>query len=747
MKLTINYRVDLEKAAEPAHLDVQARFSSASALYRAGQSHRARTVCEEILRLQPRHVDSNNLLGVIAADEADLTRALELFDRAIAANSANADAFRNKASALRLLKHRDAALANYDRAIAIKDDFAEAYANRGSLLQELKRWDAALESYERAIAVKPDFAEVYFERGNVLQELGRWEAALASFSQGIVLRPHVAEAYASRGNVLTALRRWDAALRDYDRAVALKPALAEAHYDRGLLFKQQKLWSSSLASLDRAIAIKADLAEAYFARGDVRAAMKGFDAALCDHRRALEIKPDLAFAMGQYIHTRMHICDWEHMDVEVAEMTARLERGEAASSPLAVLGLSGSASLHRRTAEIWVREKCPPNSALPAIPKRKRHERIRVGYFSADFRSHPVSHLTAEIYELHDRSRFEIVAFAYGPESQDEMRQRLKRSFDRFIDVNEKSALEAAELARSMEIDIAVDLGGFTRDSRTEIFALRTAPLQISYIGYLGTLAAPYIDYLVADGAIVPPQLRGFYSEKLIYLPSYQANDSARRIADKAFGRQELGLPATGFVFCCFNASYKITPETFSCWMRLLGRVPGSVMFLLGGDPVTERNLRREAVQRGIEADRLVFGGPLAVPEYLARYRAADLFLDTLPYNAGTTASDALWAGLPVLTCAGEAFASRVAASVVHAAGLPELVTSSQADYEALAVELATVPKRLAEIKQRLIKNRLTTLLFDSRLFTSRLETAYSGIYDRYLADLPPADLHVVEPL
>lgn len=743
MKLTFTYRLDLDKAAEPAPVDVPAKFAKACALVREGQLDRAQAICEEIRRLQPRYVDPINVLGVIAAMQSNPARAHELFDQAIAIDPNNADAFRNRASALRFMNRWDAALADYDRAIAIKSDFAEAYVNRGSLLQELKRWDAALDSYDGAIRIKPDLADAHFERGNVLRELRRWESALASFSRVIALNPDLAEAYASRGNVLSVLKQWEAALTDYDRAVTLKPALAEAHYDRGRLFQELKVWDAALASLDRAIALNADFAKAYSCRGDVHASMKRLDAALADYDRALKIKPDLAFALGQHCHTRMLLCDWEGVDAEIAELTARIERGEAASAPFPVLAWSSSASLQYRAAEIWVRENYPPNSALPAIPRRGRHDRIRVGYFSADFRNHPVSYLTAELYELHDRSRFEIIAFAYGPDSQDEMRNRLKRGFDRFIDVNEKSSLEVAQLARSMEVDIAVHLGGFTRDSRTAIFALRAAPLQISYIGYLGTMAAPYIDYLIADGTIVPPEHRMHYSERLIYLPSYQANDSKRRIADKSFTREELGLPATGFIFCSFNASYKITPETFSCWMRLLGRVRGSALLLLGGDPIVEGNLRHEARRRGIDAGRLVFGDMLAVPEYLARYRAADLFLDTLPYNAGTTASDALWAGLPVVTCTGEAFVSRVAASLLHAVGLPELVTSSQAEYETLAFELATDPPRLAEIRQCLAKNRLTTSLFDTGLFARHLESAYSGIYDRYLADLPPADLHV----
>ena len=321
------------------------------------------------------------------------------------------------------------------------------------------------------------------------------------------------------------------------------------------------------------------------------------------------------------------------------------------------------------------------------------------------------------------------------------MRERLEAAFERFIDVRQGTDRDIALLARSMELDIAVDLGGFTKDCRPKIFALRAAPLQVSYIGFLGTMGASYIDYLIADGVTVPPESRAHYAEQILYIPSYQVNDSKRSSADKSFTRAELGLPPTGFVFCCFNANYKISPATFAGWMRILRRVPGSVLFLLAANETAENNLRKEARQQGVEPGRLVFGVRTAFPEYLARYRTADLFLDTLPYNAGATAGDALWTGLPVLTCAGESFAGRIGASLLTALEMPELITAGQEQYEQLAVELATDPERLAEIRQRLAQKRLTAPLFDTRLFVRHLEAAYSKIYERYRAGLAPADM------
>jgi len=350
--------------------------------------------------------------------------------------------------------------------------------------------------------------------------------------------------------------------------------------------------------------------------------------------------------------------------------------------------------------------------------------------------------LTAELFELHDRSRFEITGFAFGPEANDPVRARVATAFDRFIDVRDHSDIEVASLARNIGIDIAVDLGGFTVHSRTKIFALRAAPIQLSYLGYLGTMGAPYMDYLVADSIIIPADRRQDYSEKIIYLPSYQSNDSQRISSERKFTRDELGLPPVGFVYCCFNANYKFTPSTFRSWMRILSRVDGSCLFLYADNPVAQRNLLMQAQRCDIDPRRIVFGERMPVGDYLARLRSMDLFLDTLPYNAGATASDALWAGLPVLSCVGEGFAGRMAASLLHAIKLPELITASPAEYEDLAVRLAENPAKLAVIRQKLMNNRSSALLFDTPLFTKNLESAYTRIYDRWRTNLPPEHVY-----
>lgn len=413
------------------------------------------------------------------------------------------------------------------------------------------------------------------------------------------------------------------------------------------------------------------------------------------------------------------------------------------ATPFSFLALSSSLLLQRKAAEIWIKANYPEDKELGIIPKRTRKEKIRLGYFSMDFRNHPVSLLAAGLFEAHNRDKFEVFAFSYGPNIRDEMRTRLEGAFDKFIDVRDKSSKEIAHLARLMEIDIAIDLAGLTGEARTDIFALRAAPLQVNYLGYAGTMAARYIDYLIADKQVIPEKNKAQYAEKIVYLPSFQANDRKRTISDRVFTRDELGLPQAGFVYCCLVNSYKIAPDTFDGWMRIMKRVEGSVLFLRADSQLLETNLRAEAACRGVDASRLVFGKGLPTPEYLARYRCVDLFLDTFPFNAGTTASDALWVGLPVVTCVGEAFASRMAASLLNAVNLPELITASQGEYEALAVELATNPERINAIRQKLERNRMTTPLFDTELFARHIEKAYAKMMDCYHTNLLPDHIDV----
>lgn len=690
----------------------EAYYNRAVALLKLGRLGEALESCERALKIKPDVAETHSYRGVVLQELGRFHEALDCYERALKINPQIAETYSNRGVVLQALRRFDEALDSHERALEIRPDYAEAHYNRGNALTELERFGEALDSYQRALAIKPDYAEAHNNRGNALKELRRFDEALGSYERALDIKPDYATAYFNLGNALAALKRFDQTLDNYERALQFNPRYADAYVNRGNTLTEQQRLGEALAS----------------------------------YGCALEIRPDFEWLFGTWLHTKMLLCDWSDLDKHMHHLVAGLEAGRKITPPFPVLTSIDSLSLQHRAARIWAEDRYPVRNALPPIVKRGRREKICLGYFSADFHNHATAHLMADLFERHDRTRFELVAFSFGPDVRDEMRDRLSAAFDRFVDVSVKSDQEVAELSRELAIDVAVDLKGFTRDERHGIFSHRAAPIQVNYLGYPGTLAAGCIDYIIADPMLIPADSRQHYAEKVVYLPgSYQVNDRRRRIADRQFSRAELGLPPAGFVFCCFNRNYKITPDTFGSWARILERIEGSVLWLLEDHPVAARNLRSEAQSRGMNGERLIFAPRMPPPEHLARHRAADLFIDTLPCNAHTTASDALWAGLPVLTCQGESFPARVAASLLSAVGLPELITATQEQYEALAIALATDPSRLAELRDRLSRNRLTAPLFDTALFTRHIEDAYTQMYERYLRDLSPAEIYVAQ--
>lgn len=596
------------------------------------------------------------------------------------------------------------------KAIALVPDVAIAHNNMGNVLQDQRRLDQALVSYNKAIALNPGFAEAHNNRGDLLQVLGRLEAALVSYEKAILLDPNNAVAHYNRGNAFKMMGRYDEALKSYDAALVISPDYADVLHNRGHVFAEQKKYAKAIQSYDL----------------------------------ALKIQPDIPYLAGTRLNLKMHMCDWRNFDQELAQLLERVKLNKKVSAPFPFLALSDDAALQRQVAQITVSDKYSRKVSTSTIRQHRRHDKIRLGYFSADLFSHPVSHLIAGLFESHDQTRFETHAFSLGPDTKDSMRQRLEQAFNHFHDVQTKSNHELVALVRKHEIDIAIDLSGLTKGGRPEIFAARVAPVQINYLGYPGTMGAEFMDYLIADPTLIPEESQHFYSEKIIYLPhSYQANDRKRQISERVYSRKELGLPEAGFVFCCFNSNYKILPETFDSWMRILKAVPDSVLWLFQGSEETQINLQAEALKRDVQPERLVFALNMPMAEHLSRQRAADLFLDTLPYNAHTTASDALWAGLPVLTCTGESFASRVAASLLNAIGLPELISTSQQDFEGLAIALANQPERLQMLRRKLSDQRVVTPLFDTERFAQHIEQAFELVHARRLSGQPAEHLRI----
>ena len=723
-------------------------MQGAAAAYGARDWARAEQLCRLILAGSTDHFEALNLLGIIKAQTLHLEEAVPLLRRAVAVRPDSATAHNNYANVLRDLQRFRDALDHYDRALALEPHYAEAYNNRGGALRALGRLDAALESYDRSIALRGDNAEAHYNRGVTLHDAGRFVEALDSYARAVLLHPGFAEAYYNQGIALQELRRLDEALRSYDCALQIA-ASAAAYNNRGTVLLELGRHDEALHSYDQALQLNPALADAYNNRGNALRELKRPAEALHSYERALKINPDLSWLFGAWLHTKLQLCDWADIESAVTELTSRIMQGRRATRPFTVLAVTDALAVQRRAAEISSQESELLSGALPPPVKRAAREIIRVAYYSSDFHNHATAQLMAGLFELHDRQRFEIAAFSFGTHQRDQMTERLQQAFDRFVDVRARSDREVAQLSRDFEIDIAVDLKGFTQDSRPGIFAHRAAPIQVNFLGYPGTTGARCIDYIVADPTVIPRHTRHYYSENVIYLPnsyypnSYQINDRKEPLGDGLPSRAQLGLPQAGFIFCCFNSTYKIVPGTFRCWIRLLKAVAGSVLWLLSDNSTAAANLRTEAERLGVSGARVIFAPPLPLAQHLPRYRAADLFLDTLPCGAHTTASDALWTGLPVVTLAGEAFAARVAASLLNAIGLPELVASTAEQYEAVALALATDPQRMATIRSRLNANRLTTPLFDTRLLTSHLENGYAQIYRRYHAGLSPDDVLV----
>jgi len=732
-----------DKAVELKHDDADSYYNRGLVLSELQRYKDAVKSYEMAIVCKPDFAESYYNRGIVLSELQFFDEALASYKKAVEFKDNYAEAHNNLGFLLFKKKRLDGALASYDKAIKCKSDYPVAYYNRGVVFSELQRFKEALSSYDKAIELKGNFAEAYNNRGNVLKDLKCLDDSLESYDNAIKYQLDFADTYYNRGIVLQELHRFKEALLSYDKAIELKGNYAEAYNNRGNVLKELQRFKEALLSYDKAIELKSNYAEAYNNRGNVLIELKCFNLALKSYEKAVEIKSDYEFLDGTLIHTKMIMCDWRDFENNVSNLTLKISEGKKISPNLPVLALTDSLVLHRKTAEAWINSKHPYNSTLGSIPKYERKQKIKLAYYSENFNEHPVSYLIAELFELHNKNNFELIGFNYGSPDSSNMYIRASSAFDKFIDIRHIGDKEVAQVSRDMRIDIAIDLTGVTGNGRVGIFSYRAAPIQLSYLGYLGTIGADYYDYLISDSIIIPVEYQNHYVEKIIYLPSYQVNDSKREISDKLFNRAELNIPEDGFVYCCFNNNFKITPTTFDGWMRILKAVPSSSLLLLADNKWAGTNLKLEAKKRGIDQSRLVFCGRINRSEYLARFRIADLFLDTLPYNAGTTASDALWAGLPVLTCIGESFASRMAASILNSIELPELITTTQQQYEYEAIELANKPMKLKAITDKLARNKMRSSLFDAIGFTNKIESVYKKIYERYHSDLAPVNIYL----
>jgi predicted O-linked N-acetylglucosamine transferase (SPINDLY family) len=682
-------------------------------LWSMGRRHEAVESFERVLRLRPGEVQTLSKRGHVLLELARYGEALADFEQLQAIAPMSLHILNGRGIALRRLGRLEEALECFQTALRQDPHSPEALTNQGAVLLQLHRPEAALASLDRAVAIRPDFRLALGNRGSVLLELGRAPEALACFDACLASVPHDADVLCNRGNALRILRRHEEAVLAYERALILKPHLSEALMNLGVVLGDLQRHEQAAQAFRR-----------------LRASGAEFD-----------------YSAGSLLFAEMSCADWSGWSAARERLCEAALQSRRVVFPFPMLSFTHSAQQQRACAQLYVADRCASEGLTLYAGEHYAHERIRVAYLSADFREHAVAHVAAGVFEQHDRGRFETIALALQAHPHpSRMRERLRAAFAQFYDVSALSDREAAQLLRRLEVDIAVDLTGHTTGGRPGILAFRPAPIQVNYLGFPGTLGAPYIDYLIADPIVIPAHEEPAYLERIVRLPHCYLPNDARPAAAPANPptRSANALPEHGVVFCAFNNTYKINPDLFSVWMRLLQRTPESVLWLRAAEPLVTVNLRREALAWGIAPERLVFAPYLEdLEQHLARYALVDLFLDTLPYNAHATANDALRAGVPVITCRGSTFAGRVAASQLTALGVPELITESLPEYEALAARLASDPQARVQLRAKILAHQSTHPLFNTSLYRQHLESAFLTMHQRHQQRLPPQGFEV----
>lgn len=660
-------------------------------------------------------------LGVACAQNEKLDDALIIFNE-LSKVLTEVKVFYNLGLIYSLKNEHWLAISNFDLALKISPNDFTCLVNKGVTHNDCREFAEALHCFEKAIKLNGSVAEVWSNKGIALNGLGQFQNALFAYDKAIALNPNYSQAFYNKGISLNRLGQHEDALSHFTQALHQNPNYAEAWLNRGNIHFEKSEYAEALSNFENAISIRPEYAEAWLNKGNIFSELGDYPNAVKCYEKVLAINPSFNWVPGLLIHANMKMCKWSNLHGHLEKIIYEINNHHQVIMPFALLSLIDDPELHKKCSEIYSAELYPQRVLSLEGPVTTAG-RIRIGYFSSDFYNHATSYLIAEIFELHNREDFEIIGFSYGPQICDEMNQRVRSSFDQFYDVSNKSDSDIASLARILNIQIAIDLKGYTQDSRPGIFSYRAAPIQVNFLGYPGTMGNNDYDYILADERIIPKQFKKFYSEEIAYLPdSYQPNDSRRRMSSKIFKRSDFDLPEDAFVFCCFNNNYKILPEVFGVWMHILNTVENSVLWLLEDNQYATLNLVNEAKNFGIDAKRIIFAKHLPIEEHLARHNLADLFLDTFPYNAHTTASDALFAGLPLLTLNGQSFASRVGTSLLTAVNLPEFITESLESYRNKAIELALNKQTLHEAKEKLLNNQEQLKLFNSIAYTKDLE-------------------------
>ncbi len=771
--------------ADPGLTVVEPLFKTAVALHKQARLAEADSLYRQVLAKAPTHAQATHHLGVLALQRGQTSSAIELLQTALAALDTDGAIHANYARALKNSGRLDEALLSIDRALALDPRLVGAWVDRANLLLDSKRPAEALVSMERALEVNPDEPHALNGVGNALLDLNETEQALQYFSRAIERAPRVADFHLNRALAQARLQRPSAALADCRRARELGCRSAQLHLVEGNALLDLGYAMEALDAFSSAMELDPSLANAWHSRGTALVALGDHELALACFERCLELTPgsaeppplqldarfnrgsalyelgrhaeawesfeqlallapDRAFVRGCLLHARLMHCCWRDYEVCAARITEAVDRGQPADVPLRFLAISASPAAQLRCARSYVTEMQPASPVKRVALASRAHERVRVAYLSSDFGSHPVGRLIVAAMECHDRSRFETYALSFGVDDGSDTRRRLQGAFEHFLDFSGAEDAQVAARLAELTPDIAVDLNGHTAGGRGRLLAARLAPLQLTWLGFPGTLGVDYMDYIVADRHVIPEHARAHYSEQAIYLPDTCLPADWAAPAASPPPRGAVGLPERGVVFCCFNTPGKILPPLFDAWARILEQVPDSVLWLRLDAEVARQHLQREADERGIARSRLVFAPSVSAPAaHSARLQLADLLLDTYPYNAHSTALDALAAGVPVMTLRGDSFASRAATSLLHTLGLGQLSVDTLEAYESLAVDLARSPGALAQLRAHLQEMRARTPLFDPARFCRHLEVAYLAIWARHQRGEPPATLWV----
>ena len=726
---------------------VAAQLNLAVEKHQAGHILEAEELYKRILAANPRHFDALHLSGVAAWQTGRGDEAVALITRALAVSPNAPEALFNLGNILGAQGKTNEAIAAYRKLLRLKPDHPEALCNLGAALQNAGQNDEAIDVYRKALSLSPDHTLALCNLGTALREKNRRDEAADCFQKALQINPDYPEALSNFASLLAEQGKFDEAAPLYQRVLKIQPDFPEVLSNYATVLREQGHLEEAVAHYQRAVQLQPLYGDAQFNLG-LALKDRGCMAEALEHQAlALRIHPDHLPARAEWLHLKQYLGDWRDFAFYERTLIDRIALGNGDASPFMVLALDSTPREQWNAAQKWAKARyaLPASDGVPPRPARAEG-RIRLAYVSADFHRHPMAALLTELFEKHDRAKFEIIAYSYGPDDGSDERRRFVKAFDRFVDVQDKTPEAIAQRIHDDGIDILIDRKGYTQNARPLIVARRPAPIQVNYIAYSGTMGADFIDYIIVDPFIVTPENASFFSEKLVVMPHCYQPNTRRTMAETVPDRAACGLPESGFVFCCFNNSYKITPHVFDVWMRLLREIPASVLWLLDANAAFKDNLRREAETRGVNPNRLVFAPRALLPDHLARHRHADLFLDTYPVGAHTTASDALWAGLPVLCCVGSTLISRASGSISRAAGLPELVTDNLEDYYATALRLAKNPEELAALRRRAVEGRDKSPLFDIETYTRDLESAFTEMWRIHGAGEAPRSFKVGDP-